>query len=727
CGSGSMLLGVIQLQVELVKCLHEYNKAALTPHSEFLLKKQIISESIYGVDIKEWAVRIAELRFWLYMIADAEFTTEQLTKEPLLPNLDFKLRQGNSLIQEIGSLDFSIKGLFTKKDGKKRLRNAGATRKLNEFIKKKKAFITNQSASNISFKELKNEELFVFKEFLKELIFENNQDIVRLSKGDGQQSIFGDEKRGNLFEDMIVSIEAENGQLQNVLSAINKTGRLPFSFDIDFMEIFLTQDDPGFDLIIGNPPYVRQEDILPADNAIELERLLKTENRIEKAKISNAYKKKLSDRIFQVYPFLNTKAKISTDEGARTINIYGNKVPGRSDLYVYFQLLLPALLNSKGTFCFIISNSWLDVEFGGFVQHFLLKHTQLHTIYDCSSRSFSAAVNTIIYLHSSIINNGLSESLLKSLKPTGTPIRFIMNKSDYTNTAYAPMLIEQENCQENTFREHYRVILKTPQELLEEGFDDETLIYKSDKWGGKYLRAPEIYYTKLLPSINKKIFRLSSLASIEGYIHDNNVGDNFPKIRVILSSQSIETINIKNDYPSIENVGIRKSGNSRTIPHLVVPRTYSEKFVTINNEANILFKRFYKIILNDIQYREKVVASLNSTLWIMLVEIESGIDMGEGALNVYKNGIKKYIVVDIKKTPCFDFEMYERIHKDIFSELGFNKSLPIRSQVPNPLPDRKELDDIIFDELGLTEDERKEVYWATAELVKQRLDKAGSR
>ncbi|MDD3878351.1 MAG: hypothetical protein PHT69_17155, partial [Bacteroidales bacterium] len=87
CGSGSMLLGVIQLQVELVKCLHEYNKAALTPHSEFLLKKQIISESIYSVDIKEWAVRIAELRFWLYMIADAEFTTEQLTKEPLLPNL----------------------------------------------------------------------------------------------------------------------------------------------------------------------------------------------------------------------------------------------------------------------------------------------------------------------------------------------------------------------------------------------------------------------------------------------------------------------------------------------------------------------------------------------------------------------------------------------------------------------------------------------------------------
>ncbi len=43
-----------------------------------------------------------------------------------------------------------------------------------------------------------------------------------------------------------------------------------------------------------------------------------------------------------------------------------------------------------------------------------------------------------------------------------------------------------------------------------------------------------------------------------------------------------------------------------------------------------------------------------------------------------------------------------------------------------PLPDRKALDDIVFDALGLTEEERKEVYWSLAELVKARLDKARS-
>lgn len=46
--------------------------------------------------------------------------------------------------------------------------------------------------------------------------------------------------------------------------------------------------------------------------------------------------------------------------------------------------------------------------------------------------------------------------------------------------------------------------------------------------------------------------------------------------------------------------------------------------------------------------------------------------------------------------------------------------------VSNPLPDRKALDDIVFDALELTEDERKEVYWAVCELVKNRLEKAKS-
>jgi Eco57I restriction-modification methylase len=514
CGSGSMLIGVIQLQVELIRTLDESIGNKHTPHDDFQLKKQIISECIYGVDIKEWAVRIAELRFWLYMIAEAEFTTEQLTKEPLLPNLDFKLRQGNSLLQEIGSKNFSLKTLF-----KGRKRNIGATKKLNDFIKKKKLFITNQSESETTYKQLKEEELKVFRDFINELKIENNQQITTIRKGDGQFALFNNSFNENksIFENLILEIEKENEQLDHFLNVIKTTGRIPFSYDIDFMEIFVTKEDAGFDLIIGNPPYVRQEDILPADNALELERLLKDENKAEKAKVSKEYKEKLSAKVYEAFPFLSTKAKTVIDGKNKTINIYGDKVPGRSDLYVYFQLLMPTLLNSKGTFCFIISNSWLDVEYGSFVQHFLLKHTQLYAIYDCNVRSFAAKINTIIYFHSGIINANLTENQYKTFLPNGDKIKFIMNKADYTDTAYAPLLIEQEHCSENTFMTHYRLITKNPNELYLEAFDENEKSFIGDKWGGKWLNSPEIYF-KIQK--NNNVSRLKTLLS---YSQRNNL------------------------------------------------------------------------------------------------------------------------------------------------------------------------------------------------------------
>lgn len=778
CGSGSMLIGVIQLQMELLRVLDEYAGKPHTHHDDFVLKKQIISESIYGVDIKEWAVRIAELRFWLFMIADAEFTTDELTKEPLLPNLDFKLRQGNSLLQQIGNLDFSFEGLFKKKDGTKRSRNAGATRLLNEFIKKKKIFITNQVASDTTYEKLKAEEIYVFKSFIKELIFENQQQIHQLSKGDGQASLFGFEKKDHLFEGLIADLETENDRLYKVLNSIKGTGRLPFSFDIDFMEIFLTNDDAGFDLVIGNPPYVRQEDILPADDARELERLLRPENKTEKATINKAYKEQLSAKVYQTYPFLATKARTKIDDKTKTIDIYGSKVPGRSDLYVYFQLLAPALLNNNGTFCFIISNSWLDVEFGGFVQQFLLKHTQLYAIYDCNVRSFSASVNTVIYLHSAITNNQLSDSQYKTFQPSGKPIQFVMNKADYTDTAYAPLLVEQEHCRENTFRKHYRIISKTPQTLWDEGYDTETLQYQSNKWGGKYLRAPEIYFT-ILEKGKDKLVPLKQIAEVrfgiktganEFFILSREKADEWGieeefLVPILKSPRECKTIQIepktlpnllfychkekeeleetkalkyiewgeqseKIDGQETRAFHLRPSTSGRRrwwdvgerkISQGIFPKGISESFVFPKNDVVFADCRLYEIFTDN----ESLMFGLNSSLMPFFIEITSRQGLGDGLLELFVYEVPNYLVPNISTDK--KFSLNGRIVGNIFTELGFDRSLPIRQQQPNPLPDRKELDDLIFDELGLTPNERNEVYWATAELVKQRLDKAGSR
>jgi hypothetical protein len=69
---------------------------------------------------------------------------------------------------------------------------------------------------------------------------------------------------------------------------------------------------------------------------------------------------------------------------------------------------------------------------------------------------------------------------------------------------------------------------------------------------------------------------------------------------------------------------------------------------------------------------------------------------------------------------------FNRSIQSIYQECGIDPTKPIREQEPKPLPDRAELDNIIFDELGLTKEERKEVYLAVCELVQQRLSKAAS-
>ena len=781
CGSGSMLLGVIQLQMELIRSLDELIGQIHNPQLDFLLKKQIISESIYGVDIKEWAVRIAELRFWLFMIADAEFSTEELMKTPLLPNLDFKLRQGNSLLQQIGNVDFSIEGLL-----KGRKKNFGATRKLNEFIKKKKAFITNQSDSDTTFDNLKKEEIRVFRDFIKELIFENHNEIKRLSNGTGQINIPGLEVIDNLFGEQIGKLESENIQLERTLINIKETGRLPFSFDIDFMEVFITRDDPGFDLVIGNPPYVRQEDILPAEDALELERLLKPENKVEKARINKAFKEQLSLKVFQTWPFLSTKAKTQVEGITKTIDIYGKKVPGRSDLYVYFQLLCPSLLNSQGTFCFIISSSWLDVEFGGFIQHFLLKHTQLYAIYDCNVRSFSASVNTVIYLHSAAINTDLKENQYKTYTPNGSVVRFIMNKSNYTEVCYAPLLVEQEHCRENTFRRNYRVIVKKPKDLWEEGYDEENHKYEINKWGGKFLRAPEIYFT-LLERGKNKLTPLKEIAEVrfgiktganEFFILSREKAtswgiENEFLIPILKSPKECRAIKIDSSklpnflfYCHKDKKDLARSNALRYIEwgeeseiidgkeirafHLrpstkgrrrwwsvdsIFGNTFwgkelRERLSVFYNEEDILAD--CRLYVSNLSFEQ--IAYLNSTMSVFIDEVlgrQLGGGGGPRSVMVYE--IQNLIVFNasyfsLKKEirQCFQ-QLAKREIYGFLNELNIDITQPIRHYEITPLPDRKALDDLIFNEIGLSIEERNEVYWSTAELVKQRLDKAGSR
>ena len=109
-GSGAFPMGLLN---ELLKC----REALSTFNFQFSnfnstrsqLKKSIIQNNIYGVDIEKGAVDIARLRFWLSIVVDEEEASP-------LPNLDYKIMQGNSLIESYKGLDLS-KLTYAKKSG----------------------------------------------------------------------------------------------------------------------------------------------------------------------------------------------------------------------------------------------------------------------------------------------------------------------------------------------------------------------------------------------------------------------------------------------------------------------------------------------------------------------------------------------------------------------------------------------------------------------------------
>jgi hypothetical protein len=762
CGSGSMLLGVIQVQMEMLRSIDAFLGNPHTPKDDFKIKKQLISDCIYGVDIKEWAVRIAELRLWLYMISEAEFTQPELQKEPLLPNLDFKLRCGNSLLQKFGELDFTIEDLF-----KGRKKNTGAAKNLNNYIKKKKAFIQNQAASGTTYENLKAEEKAVFLDMIREMITEKEQQIhnrkVRLKQG----LLFPGETKDDSDDGEIEQYETESAQLKALRKQIFKEKRLPFSYDIDFMEVFVAKeddDDKGFDLVIGNPPYVKEADILPPEDPNYLEYLMergddgKLLHEAEKADANELLKSMLNGKVYSKYPFLNTEIVKQINSNKSNLPVYGKKVPGKTDLYGYFQLICPSLTNSKGILCFIISNSWMDVDFGSYIQHFFLKHIRLLNIYDCSVRSFDAAINTIIYLHGSpenFPNFKGKDKKFSVVDPLLNDVSFIKFHLDYSNAAYSNLLIGLEQEKGFSSNDIYKAFVISQKELYKIGLNDDGISYNGDKWYGLYFKSSEIFHKinsnpncTLLANHGRIKLGITSCQNKYFYLEDEKIkeyGIDEKYLKRILKSpqecysiQVDETnlrfsvLNVKDRFDEITSSGLKTYihfgeaskvnkvkcllGRSLwynigelEVAHVIIPYSYGDSFKTYYSDSGICCdKRLVMFFPKEPELAKQIALILNSTVWFLFIEVYGSTNLGEGALVFNTNNFRRM------KIPFFgiiwedlkiDFHsFFARIQNDIFQETGLDSNFPIRSQIPNPLPDRAALDKVVFDAIGLTED-----------------------
>ncbi len=139
-GSGAFPVGMMKEIVSVRKSLTPFIDNG--NRSTYQFKRRAIQNSLYGVDIDPGAVEIAKLRLWLSLIVDEESRHNIRA----LPNLDYKIMQGNSLLEEYEGVKLIDKSLFeSKPDSRSRLQELKDKRS-----KLQREYFNSLSADNLS-------------------------------------------------------------------------------------------------------------------------------------------------------------------------------------------------------------------------------------------------------------------------------------------------------------------------------------------------------------------------------------------------------------------------------------------------------------------------------------------------------------------------------------------------------------------------------------------------
>ncbi|MCD4673112.1 MAG: Eco57I restriction-modification methylase domain-containing protein [Anaerolineaceae bacterium] len=280
CGSGAYLLGMLHQLLDLRQCLfaRHSNDMQLT----YDRKLEIIQNNLYGVDKDVFAVNIARLRLWLSLIVDFEGDNP-----PPLPNLDFKIEAGDSL---------------TSPDPSGGLQpDMFRINQVQEFLRLKNDYMNSHHG-----KARKGEiaaEIEELRVSIREWAYPKDSNLANDSF-DWQVN----------FAEIFAPALAESTLSGKMTGIVNTSGGQ--------MELTQPPKQGGFDIVLANPPYVRQE--LLGDLKQDLRRL---------------------------YP-----------------EVYN----GMADLYVYFFARAHQLLRQNGVACFISSNKWLRAGYGEKLRQYLL-------------------------------------------------------------------------------------------------------------------------------------------------------------------------------------------------------------------------------------------------------------------------------------------------------------------------------------------------------------------
>ncbi|EHR2856013.1 class I SAM-dependent DNA methyltransferase [Campylobacter jejuni] len=326
------------------------DKAHLIQQELFHTKKDIIENNLFGVDINPNSCEITKLRLWIELLKHSfyqSFDDENYHDLKTLPNIDINIKCGNSLVSyfETG------KSLSHYPNIKERMG------KYKRIVKDyKEGFYTDKSRINQEIKNLKiSFKNFCFADKFKKEMKSFNDKCEKYSKKYGNFLAVDDENlkffvSANLtlfdFDEKEAAKEFANLK-KEYDSIFNLESNHPFEWRFEFPEIL--DDDgnfKGFDLIIGNPPYIKEND-----------------------------NKDL---------FTNTK-KLRTYQG-------------KMDIWYHFVGRGFDILKNNGYLAFIATNNWVTNSGAKKLRNIVLEESQILSLVDFSSFMVfdSASIQTMI-------------------------------------------------------------------------------------------------------------------------------------------------------------------------------------------------------------------------------------------------------------------------------------------------------------------------------------------
>jgi hypothetical protein len=401
CGSGAFLVAAMKTLINVYaailgkieflgdKKLTEWKQQIEKDHPSinYYIKKQIITNNLYGVDFMEEATEIAKLRLFLALVASAE-TVDQL--EPL-PNIDFNIMSGNSLIgmmrvdhtrfdKHISQVSKTPKGKEVQKSTlfqpgfiQGNIFSEGHSKSYQQLINEKEAAIRSyRNAYELGITDI---------EGLKKTIDESEQkanDILDnllveefTNLGIKYEQVTWDDKKNK-----------EGNSVKRGISIKDIQALEPFHWGYEFSEIFRKKD--GFDAIITNPPW----EVFQTD---EKEFFHQFDNQIKKKKLRiEDWQKQMKDLMIDYeikeawlnfaskYPFQSAYFKKSDQ--------YMKLLSGKLNLYTLFTTQCYNLLKKNG-YCGIVIPSGIYSDLGAKeLRKMLFEKTKVTGIFSFENR-----------------------------------------------------------------------------------------------------------------------------------------------------------------------------------------------------------------------------------------------------------------------------------------------------------------------------------------------------